>query len=165
MYNTIIYFGINFLFRYNIFFRFWNFLFSFFVYFCFINCFFCLLTFFKNVFHPCIIVILYIIPYKNLPILISNYSFLGKNINRAKLQRLSKLPKCMDNVHDYLDMDEVISMKKENLVIFNDISYNVIIFSCESNLKFVCIVETILVDGTFNYCTKFFQQMFTVIDF
>ncbi|XP_060863254.1 uncharacterized protein LOC132951228 isoform X1 [Metopolophium dirhodum] len=90
---------------------------------------------------------------------------IGKNINRAKLQRLPKLPKCMDDVHDYLDMDEVICTKRENLVIFNDKSCNIIIFSCESNLKFMCSVETILVDATFNYCTKLFQQMFTVIGF
>jgi len=57
-----------------------------------------------------------------------------------KLQRLPKLPKCMDDVYDYLDMDEVISTKGENLVIFNDKSCNVIIFSCESNLKFICAV-------------------------
>lgn len=71
----------------------------------------------------------------------------------------------MDDVHDYLDMDEVISTKGENLVMLNDKSSNVIIFSCESNLKFMCSVEIILVDGTFDYCTKFFQQMFTVIGF
>jgi len=29
----------------------------------------------------------------------------------------------------------------------------------------MCSVETILVDGTFDYSTKFFQQMFTVIGF
>jgi len=32
----------------------------------------------------------------------------------------------MDDVHDYLDMDEVILMEEENLVIFNDKSCNVL---------------------------------------
>jgi len=44
-------------------------------------------------------------------------------MNRAKLQRLPNLPKCMDDVHDYLD--EVISTKGENVLIFNDKSCNV----------------------------------------
>jgi len=53
----------------------------------------------------------------------------------------------MDDVHDYLDMDEVISTKGENLVIFNDKSCNVKIYSCVSNFKFMCSVENILLDA------------------
>jgi len=64
----------------------------------------------------------------------------------------------MDNVHVYyFNIDEVINKKRENLVVLiNDKSSNVIIFSCKSNLKFTN-VETILADGTFDYCKTFFQ--------
>lgn len=65
----------------------------------------------------------------------------------------------MDNVHVYyFNIDEVINKKRENLVVLiNDKSSNVIIFSCKSNLKLKCNVETILADGTFDYCKTFFR--------
>lgn len=48
---------------------------------------------------------------------------------------------------------------------FNDSLNNLIIFSCKENLSFLCGSETIYADGTFNYCTKFFTQLFTVHGF
>lgn len=38
----------------------------------------------------------------------------------------------------------------------------IVIFSCETNLTVLQEMDTIFVDGTFDYCAKFFSQLFTV---
>jgi len=48
---------------------------------------------------------------------------------------------------------------------FNDINSNIIIFSCETNLSFLCRSETMYVDRTFSYCLIFFLQLFTLHGF
>jgi len=48
--------------------------------------------------------------------------------------------------------------QKENFLLLND--ENIINFSCYTNLKFSS-VDTLYMDGTYEYCTRFFMQMFT----
>jgi hypothetical protein len=49
------------------------------------------------------------------------------------------------------------------LVMCVDKIKNIIIFSCKTNLTFLCnVVETIYMDGTFQFCAKFFEQIFRV---
>jgi hypothetical protein len=44
----------------------------------------------------------------------------------------------------------------------NDIEFNIIIFSCDVNLKHLCRCTRIFMDGTFKYCPKYFLQLFTL---
>ncbi|KAE9521938.1 hypothetical protein AGLY_017672 [Aphis glycines] len=50
----------------------------------------------------------------------------------------------------------------EEFLLINDQNTNIIIFSCETNLIFLCQSHTIFVDGTFEYCPKYFTQLFTI---
>jgi hypothetical protein len=57
--------------------------------------------------------------------------------------------------------ETTFTTKNKPFVLVNDEIKNIIIFSCKTNLTFLCnIVETIYMDGTFQFCTKFFEQMF-----
>jgi hypothetical protein len=47
-------------------------------------------------------------------------------------------------------------------VLVNDATENLLIFSTTTNLKCLCDVDTIYVDGTFKYCAQYFCQLFTL---
>jgi len=53
-------------------------------------------------------------------------------------------------------------MQGEPFLLLNDDSKNVLIFSCAKNLNFLCDVQTIYMDGTFQYSARFFSQTFTI---
>jgi hypothetical protein len=72
------------------------------------------------------------------------------------------LPKSKQDVHDALDAISVKTTTDENFILVNDRTTGIAIFSCETNLRFLCTLSRIYVDGTFSYCTKFFVQMFTI---
>jgi hypothetical protein len=55
--------------------------------------------------------------------------------------------------------------QKENFLLLNNENENIIIFLCYTNLKFLSSVDTIYMDGTFDYCTRFFMQIFTIHGF
>jgi hypothetical protein len=52
--------------------------------------------------------------------------------------------------------------KDENLLLINDNMLNIICFSTKSNLEFLCSYDKIFVDGTFEICSKYFYQLFTI---
>lgn len=47
-------------------------------------------------------------------------------------------------------------------MLLNDEHNNLIIFACSTNLNCLTQSETIYLDGTFSYCTKFFKQLVTL---
>jgi len=59
----------------------------------------------------------------------------------------------------------MLSSKGESMIAVNDIEKNIVIFTCTTNLQFLSLVNTIYVDGTFTYCTKFFCQLFMIHGF
>ena len=60
-------------------------------------------------------------------------------------------------------MAHVVKTCRDKLfLLVNDNQKNIIIFLCQSNLDLLKTMETIFVDGTFKFCTKFFKQLFTV---
>lgn len=87
---------------------------------------------------------------------------ISKNINRARLQLCPRLPSCTSEVHEYLDSLQVTTIREEIFLLHNNKTYNIVIFSCKSNMEILCQQDIILVDGTFDYCTKYFLQMFTI---
>jgi hypothetical protein len=50
----------------------------------------------------------------------------------------------------------------EPFILSNNSDINIIIFSCKTNINFLCKSETIYLDGTFDYCPKLFTQIFTL---
>jgi len=73
------------------------------------------------------------------------------------------LPKNIDRIHAYLEtIDLITSTKKENSLLKNNKTDHIIIFSTITNLNFLCSLESIYVDGTFEYCAKHFNQLFSI---
>ena len=44
----------------------------------------------------------------------------------------------------------------------NDIDTNIIMFTTESNLRFLCQDVHLFAEGTFQYCPKYFYQLYTI---
>ncbi|KAL4153787.1 hypothetical protein QTP88_001620 [Uroleucon formosanum] len=84
------------------------------------------------------------------------------SISRECLRNLPKLPKSILEVHEYINNTKPITVKDEYFIITNDPLDHIIIFSCDSNLNFMCDSPTLYVDGTFKYCAKFFHQLFSI---
>lgn len=73
------------------------------------------------------------------------------------------LPKSKLEVHDYLENFPLKTNKNEDFLLINEKSTNIIMFSCKTNLEFLTDnVKHIYLDGTFEYCCKFFTQLFTI---
>lgn len=88
-----------------------------------------------------------------------------KNIYYARRKSLPALPKSVTEVHTVLAAMDSKTNKGEDFVLINDTTINLIIFSCNYNLNFLCNAEILYMDGTFSYCTKFFKQLFTIHGF
>jgi hypothetical protein len=52
--------------------------------------------------------------------------------------------------------------KNEEFLSISDNENGIIVFSTFRNLHFLCSSDTIYMDGNFQFCTKFFCQMFTI---
>lgn len=55
--------------------------------------------------------------------------------------------------------------KEEEFLSVVDVENKIIIFSCYTNLHFLSLVDLLYMDGTFQYCTKYFCQLFTIHGF
>lgn len=85
-----------------------------------------------------------------------------KNLHYARCKQLPKLPKTREEFQELLKLQEIKTNKSENFIVKNDGISNIVIFSCESNLQFLCGLSDLYVDGTFNYCPKYYLQLFTI---
>lgn len=102
---------------------------------------------------------------KNLPETITSgdIRYITKNIYNARRKVLpGSIPKNIVEVHNVIDSLDISTNKNENFVFINDEINNIIVFSCETNLRNLCEMESIYMDGTFSYCTKYFYQFFTI---
>lgn len=88
-----------------------------------------------------------------------------KNIYYARRKTLPAVPKSIMEVHTALDAMDLKTNKNEDFLLINDQTMNLVIFSCNSNLNYLCKSEILYMDGTFSYCTKFFKQFFTIHGF
>lgn len=84
------------------------------------------------------------------------------NLSYTKLKLMPRLPRSISEVHEFLNSQEILTNLNENFLLINNSEDNIVVFSCEKNLKFMCTQETLYMDGTFDYCTKFFLQLFTI---
>jgi hypothetical protein len=80
--------------------------------------------------------------------------------NRRKF--LPTVPKNVSDVHDAVGSVEHFTHRGENAVLQNDRKNHMPILGCESSLNQLAAADVILMDGTFDYCCKFFAQVFTI---
>ena len=72
------------------------------------------------------------------------------------------LPMNIMEVHEALEKIDTSCLDGDEFLLVNDVTNNLIIFSTTKNLTYLCQLQTIFMDGTFLYCTKFFHQSFTI---
>lgn len=85
-----------------------------------------------------------------------------RSVYRTRRKTLPPLPKNVTEVHTALNNLDTNTYKGENLLLINDNMLNIICFSTKSNLEFLCSCDKIFVDGTFEFCSKYFYQFFTI---
>jgi hypothetical protein len=87
-----------------------------------------------------------------------------RSIYGERRKKFPKLPKsCLESHCALEDIKErIITNRKENFLMINDVESNIIIFSCDVNLKHLCRCTRTFMDGTFKYCPKYFLQLFTL---
>lgn len=98
-------------------------------------------------------------------ITVNDINRIRKNMYENRRKTLPANPKSIAEVHQALNVMNIETKQKENFLLLNDKNKNIMIFSCYTNLKFLPSVDTLYMDGTFDYCTRFFMQMFTIHEF
>ncbi|CAH1101797.1 unnamed protein product [Psylliodes chrysocephalus] len=82
--------------------------------------------------------------------------YIRNNINHFRLKLVPKLPKSISEINIFLNSVKITSAKGEAFLLINDIETNIVVFSCASNIEFMCKQDVLFVDGTLDYCTNFF---------
>lgn len=72
------------------------------------------------------------------------------------------LPRNRIDVHEALEAIKCQTNKSEEFILLNDRISGIVVFCCETNIKYLSKQTTVYVDGTFSYCTKHFLQFFTI---
>jgi hypothetical protein len=85
---------------------------------------------------------------------------LRRNIYNTKRKILPKFPVSLNEVHTVLLTMDIKTHTGESFISSNNSDQNIIIFSCKTNIDFLCKSETIYLDGIFDYCPKLFTQLF-----
>uniref|UniRef100_A0A2S2QZF7 Uncharacterized protein n=1 Tax=Sipha flava TaxID=143950 RepID=A0A2S2QZF7_9HEMI len=88
-----------------------------------------------------------------------------KNMNHSRNSIYPKLPQNVNEVHRILSSIEVKTFINENFLMVNDTINSLVMFSCNGNIKFLSTLSTIYVDGTFDYCPRYFCQLLTIHGF
>jgi len=88
--------------------------------------------------------------------------YIRNNINRARLQLVPRLPRSAEEVQIFLNTASLKTTKEEPFLMSNNLLENIVVFSCKTNIEFMCQQDTLYMDGTFEFCTKFFGQLFTI---
>ena len=77
---------------------------------------------------------------------------ISNNIIHSRLKIHPKVPKTTEEAQATLYAMEMKTIRNEDFLMFNQKSS--VTFSCESNLKYMCKKEIILMDGTFEMCIR-----------
>lgn len=90
--------------------------------------------------------------------------YVRKNMYNSRRKLLPALPRNISEVHSKLE--EITDTVKTNLgepfVFINNKEEEIIVFSCERNIQALGTATRIYLDGTFDYCTKYFCQLLTI---
>lgn len=89
-------------------------------------------------------------------------SCIRNNLGRNRRAKLPALPKSTEDIQKYL-MDTIIkTTKNEDFLLVNDPQSKIVVFSTRSNIEFMCGYGKFYMDGTFQFCPKYFHQLFTI---
>lgn len=90
-------------------------------------------------------------------------TYIRRNLYNARRKFLSgPLPQNKAEVHNIVRASNIKTSKAESFVFINCPVSNIIVFSCETNVRSLCEMSKVYMDGTFSYCTKHFLQLFTI---
>ncbi|KAE9533104.1 hypothetical protein AGLY_009532 [Aphis glycines] len=95
----------------------------------------------------------------------NDLKLIRNNNHYARKVLYSKLPKSMQETQNCLSSMNITTNKDEQFLFCNNLVDNIIGFSTETNLKALCDVTKVYMDGTFKSCTKYFLQLFTIHGF
>ena len=88
---------------------------------------------------------------------------IAQSLYRERRKVFPILPKDRLGVHSALDSMDTNTNKCEQFLYENNSDAGIVIFTCKSNLEFLCNeADELFVDGTFKSCPKFFYQMYSV---
>lgn len=85
---------------------------------------------------------------------------LRKNIYDARKKVLPENPKNIAEVHETLS--NINTKQGKPFLLINNEEKLILVFSCQSNMRFLCEVNDLYMDETFKYAAIFFMQMFTI---
>ena len=80
----------------------------------------------------------------------------------ARRKVLPQLPRNADDVYKVIQGMNVKTNREEDFCMKASPEENIIMFSCYTNLHFLCSLDSVYLDGTFQFCPKFFYQMVTI---
>lgn len=75
----------------------------------------------------------------------SDINLVRKNMYNARRTILPKLPTNSEEVHNMLQQNQIFTAENETFVMVNDKQTNIILFSCEKNLRFLSNLKTIYI--------------------
>ena len=89
--------------------------------------------------------------------------YVRKAMYYERRKHLPKLPKSRQETQEALAAMDLKSCREEDMIHVNDVTTGIVIFSTRSNIEFLCDDNvSVLGDGTFKVCPKFFYQMYTL---
>jgi len=85
------------------------------------------------------------------------------NMYNARRKMVPPLPKTMKELQKAISNLDLKTERNEQFLLINDPNCHIIIFSCGTNLKVICLQsEIIYTYVTFEYCPKLFTQLFSM---
>ncbi|KAE9525669.1 hypothetical protein AGLY_014196 [Aphis glycines] len=81
---------------------------------------------------------------------------------RFRRSSYPKLPTNLMEVINVMSERQVKTVQDEDFILLVDSGNKIICFSTNLNLKLLCSVDKIFVNGTLTYCAKYFLQLFTI---
>lgn len=98
--------------------------------------------------------------FKNLTV--TDINSIKRNIYNERRKTLPPLPKSTEDVIEILKNMDIRTVKMENFLSVCDEENKIVVFSCDSNLRFLSSCDKMFMDGTFQFCTKYFCQLFSI---
>ena len=96
---------------------------------------------------------------------LSDLKCIKENMYAARRKLLPALPTNIIEVQEALESLQPKTNKNEHFLLQNSLENNIVIFSTKTNMQCLCNSEILYMDGTFDYCTKYFLQLFTIHGF
>lgn len=89
-----------------------------------------------------------------------------RRIVEQRRAQFPALPKTMNETISRFDWmvenSKAVTVDNENMILINDHQHKIVVFGTVEALRFLCEMETIYMDGTFDYCVAHFAQLFTI---